>query len=131
MTTKEIMIGDWVIGITPNGSHDVIKISTIDKVSIVDTDRHSWGVDTLIPIPLTEEILKANGFEKVIGYDYYYHIPAMWGIVITINNEMIISHWEDHNDNVYVEFGCTYVHQVQHIMRLYGLTDMADNFKVE
>ena len=75
------------------------------------------------PIPLTPEILEKNGWE----YTEYCHeyrddkniiqcrLPYMVGRI----NGIDIEH-----------FKCEYVHQYQHLLRLCGLDELADNFKI-
>lgn len=88
------------------------------------------------PIPLTEKILEANGFE--IGaystlklddnfwLEYYHHenrLRKLW---------KGIDEWENHTETLDVCFQCEcyYVHQLQHALRLCGLDKLADNFKI-
>lgn len=84
------------------------------------------------PIQLTEEILKKNGFEE----DKYkiYTIPdAMYDqIKIDILDQSSIS-----IGNTFDEYGLlnsftyiAYVHELQHALRLCGLNELANNFKV-
>ena len=56
MKTKELMIGDWVYGTEKK------------KYGRVDRLEHDVEDESVEPIPLTEEILKKNGF---LGNDYY------------------------------------------------------------
>ena len=73
------------------------------------------------PIPLTTEILEKNDF-------YYCKIDNTYNV-----GEVEIYH------NFCNHFSCnvcgttvkpTYVHELQHVLRLVGLNKMADNFKV-
>ena len=75
------------------------------------------------PIPLTPEILEKNGWKETEYWHEYedgntiiqYSLSNIWGII----NGIEIEH-----------FKCEYVHQYQHLLRLCGLDDLADNFKV-
>ena len=75
------------------------------------------------PVPLTPEILKKNRWEETEYWHEYkdgntiiqYSLSNIWGII----NEIEIEH-----------FKCEYVHQLQHLLRLCGLDELADNFKV-
>ena len=94
-------------------------------------------------IPLTEEILKANGFEETntgfmveffqrpsyvmkLNESYYYGIEVVGGYCnIRAKNE------EYKNLPFEADIQCNYVHELQTVLRLCGLNELADNFKVE
>ena len=75
------------------------------------------------PIPLTHEILEKNGWKETEYWHEYedgntiiqHSLSNIWGII----NGIEIEH-----------FKCEYVHQLQHLLRLCGLDELADNFKV-
>ena len=126
MKATELMIGD------------LIKIKghlDYDKVQEIARDENmQWYISfacsaTLFrayefePIPLTPEILEKNGWKETEYWHEYedgntiiqYSLSNIWGII----NEIEIEH-----------FKCEYVHQYQHLLRLCGLNELADNFKV-
>ena len=90
---------------------------------------HTWAANDysrnlqVKPIPLTAEILEKNGWV----YTGYYHeyrddkntiqcrLPYMVGRINGIEIK---------------RFKCKYVHQYQHLLRLFGLDELANNFKV-
>ena len=75
------------------------------------------------PFPLTAEILEKNGWKETQYWHEYQdgrstiqcRLPDMQGMI----NGVFIEH-----------FQCEYVHQYQHLLRLCGLNELADNFKV-
>lgn len=107
------MLGDWV-----SWTHDSEKrnsrVSSIHKNAIFLDEcpqRFMWY--EIEPVPLTEEILKANGLNDCsMFYDG-------WNFELT-NKKMVVS--------VGVIW---FVHELQHALRLCGLNDLADSFKVE
>lgn len=119
MEAKELMLGDFVIGpdMTP------IKITNVDWFGMVeDQNGHLIKAGDLQPIPLTEEIVKLNGFKK-----------CSWDLM----------RWKcddgfsiDKENNIFYAYICgnlkpiTYVHELQHLLRLCG-SDLADNFKIK
>ena len=125
MEAKELMINDWVyrydkpIQVTDGIYRD--KIYTKDYFDIVETK--------LNPIPLTEEILRSNGFEaethnnELFRHKLHRHIlcwvsDATYRVnVVELGNNHLEGKW-------------FYVHEFQHALRLCGLNDLADNFKV-
>ena len=89
------------------------------------------------PIEITDDILKENKWE-VQGYtllqsEHYY-------VKDESRNHLLWSHgtlsiwlaYGESNDGVFsdVTLPCKYVHQLQQALRLAGMTDMANNFKV-
>ena len=98
MKTKELMIGDWVYGTEKK------KYGRVDKL------EHDVEDDTVEPIPLTEEILKKNGF---LGNDYGEIIIGEWRIMCDCSNVAIL-----HNEHVDIDIPIRYVHELQHALKL-------------
>lgn len=134
MKANELMIGDWVEtqytpryykvkGIDIYGNGDACRLTFEEH--IVDT----W-CDRVNPIPLTEEILKANGFGfgRTCYKDY----------TLSLRKEYL---YKDSRIGLRIKsiyFVCdlvniplSYVHELQHALRLCGLNELADNFKLE
>lgn len=94
------------------------------------------GAEGLIrPIPITPEILEKNGWERDIDKEWEY------------NNSHILPHycyqWEKRNVKIEMYAGLEgftisliigrrfyAVHELQHALRLCGLNEIADNFKI-
>lgn len=82
------------------------------------------------PIPLTEEIFKANGFEKNPYYEEW---------VKPLNNQYKLRVSNKHISVVrggtypfnFVGNPTKYVHELQHALRLCRLNELADNFKIK
>lgn len=111
MKANELMIGDWVI-------HDYYK-TPIQIKSIPNAEQIYY------PIPLTAEILEKNAYpEDGIWYSFGDFYVAPYGDCFVIH----IHSYDDKRD-----FLCRihYIHEIQHALRLCGLNDLADNFKVE
>ena len=117
------MIGDWISYIPEIAEGED---SYLEEPHNIQVDLSCLQkVDELIfaPIPLTYELLKKNGWkEEELWYEYLDDkatiqscLPDMRGII----NEVEIK-----------EFQCKYVHQYQHLLRLCGLDELADNFKI-
>ena len=109
MKAIDLMVGDWVksrIGMN-------IKIVSID---------HDYPI-VYEPIPLTLEILEKNGWKETEYWHEYQDgkntiqccLPDMRGRINGVEIE---------------NFKCEYVHQYQHLLRLCGLNELANNFKV-
>ena len=143
MEAKELMTGDWVaIKRTPSYEYPY-KICSINNYSILGEDYADWieleageeiNLEDIKPIPITAEILEKNGFEhRIIDCAEFYYIAEDY-------YDITISEW---SDSIWlVRYDCTemntpheqitssYVHQLQNFLRLCGLNDLADNFKV-
>ena len=116
MKATELMIGDKVM---------VKVLSKITDTYVVNTwTANDYSRDFKVkPAPLTPEILEKNGWKET-QYCHEYQdgkntiqcwLPDMRGRI----NGIEIEH-----------FKCEYVHQYQHLLRICGLDEIADNFKV-
>lgn len=72
------------------------------------------------PIPLTEEILEKNGFKQGEFINDYILDDATFYLV-----EFNHSYLYEESD---IEIN--YVHELQHLLRLCGLNELANNFKI-
>lgn len=72
--------------------------------------------EKVMPIPLTEEILKANGINIFSNCDLSLPLYTM-GIKVV-------------ERGVYIKMRFKFVHELQHALRLCGLKELADNFKI-
>ena len=94
-----------------------------------------WAIGCIEPIPLTAEILEKDGWERDIDKEWKY------------NNSRILPYycyqWEKQNVKIEMYAGLEgftisliiglrfyAVHELQHVLRLYGLDELADNFKI-
>ena len=112
------MIGDWV-NETIVGTHQWMM-----------TDYPDFDERFVFPIPLTAEILEKNfGRVKNVcdGYDE-------WTIEIEPNSSWWLLSITKEVDEGYEynidSFPIHYVHELQRALRLCGLNELADNFKV-
>ena len=109
MKATELQIGDWILyGDKP------VKV-----LQLSENGKYGW----VKPIPLTPEILEKNGWKETQYWHEYQDgnntiqccLPDMRGRI----NGIEIEH-----------FKCEYVHQYQHLLRLCGLNELANNFKM-
>lgn len=128
MKATDLMIGDKVM---------VKVLSQIPNTYVLHTwTANDYSRDIQIkPIPLTAEILEKDGWERDIDKEWEY------------NNSHILPHycyqWEKQNVKIEMYAGLEgftisliigrrfyAVHELQHVLRLYGLDELADNFKI-
>lgn len=131
MKATDLMIGDWV---RIKGHLDYDKVREIAK-----DENMQWYISfacsaTLFrayefePIPLTPEILEKNGFIKVNSQRYDYGSPDNDCYVkVNPKKNMIHVNGRNANSNLYSH---SFVHELQRALRLCGLNELADNFKV-
>lgn len=124
MKADELMIGDWVSYVGKDFNDFADKISgIIDGCVTLDKEMIHRSIDKIHPIPLTQEILEKNGFncEEIIQP----HWISEDGRILLRNDESLINSnnkWSVHVDNEDMQtigyFELTYVHQLQHALRL-------------
>ena len=135
------MVGDWVVN--QNGS--LMQIVAVDEDNVYackGNEERPWifgdyeGYEPQ-PIEITEDILKENKWE-VQGYtllqsEHYYVKDESGNHLLWSNGTLSIwLAYGESNDGVFsdVTLPCKYIHQLQQALRLAGMTDMANNFKV-
>ena len=121
MKAKELMIGDKVM---------VKVLSQIPDTYVLHTwTANDYSRDIQVkPIPLTPEILEKNGFIKVNSQRYDYGYPDTDCYVkVNPKKNMIHVNGRNANSNLYSH---SFVHELQRALRLCGLDELADNFKV-
>lgn len=145
MKTSELMIGDWVLQALykdvkiPNKGHGWKEV----RVNCLPFDE-DWAIE---PIPLTGDILKVNGFENYIddygnpslrlkGTDDANDVNGLCYIDWTPKGHGCRGKLFDGFLYILMNVGsihrpCKFVHELQHALRLCGLNDIADNFKIK
>ena len=121
MEAKKLMIGDKVM---------VKVLSQIPDTYVLHTwTANDYSRDIQVkPIPLTPEILEKNGFIKVNSQRYDYGYPDTDCYVkVNPKKNMIHVNGRNANSNLYSH---SFVHELQRALRLCGLDELADNFKV-
>ena len=137
----DLLVGDWVA--KRNGSPmQIVAVDEDNAYACEDNEERPWifGDDEGYepqPIEITEDILKENKWE-VQGYtllqsEHYYVKDESGNHLLWSNGTLSIwLAYGESNDGVFsdVTLPCKYVHQLQQALRIAGLTDMANNFKV-
>ena len=120
MKATDLMIGDWV--------YDTMRQEN-KKVTRMDFERNPMNgvyyAETLLPIPITSDILEKNGFEKCHNDEapveecYFYRLfakPCGWFDIDAFGLEEELG-----AEFVYNDVALNYVHQLQHLLRLVGI----------
>ena len=137
MKASDICVGDWLnIYNFPNDNpkEEDLFPAKVSAVSIFDPFKEpddvvvelvieqtkgiaSRPIDTCLPIELTEEILVKNGFDKDERSKYFH----VYTLNIKGSYDFDIC-WSSVNGfNYEGDFMLTYVHQLQHLLRLCGI----------
>lgn len=133
LESKDLMIGDWV---KLKGYKFTYKVECVFHEAIrIECGDHSLEdheISKFEPIQLTLDILKKNGWNG----DYSSAYPLFDSFRDADDGYLEISVFEDGeiratiNICEYDLFQIEYVHELQHALRLHGLNELADNFKV-
>lgn len=128
MKATELMIGDWV-NLSP-GNYPVqnyVKIHAIDydykigkdyacDIAFLSTGaiQYNYPMSSLKPIPLTEEILKKNGFKD--GQFFAELYIQGWHIISDAHNLCM-----ECERGWHMNIQCRCVHELQHALKLCGI----------
>jgi len=91
-----------------------------------DEDWYDEMVSCFLGIPISEEILKANGFECDKIQDM---------CILLVKELSTCIEWNKTSQTLFINDGflpkrIKYVHELQHALRLIGLNTFADNLKI-
>lgn len=139
MEAKELMIGDWVYS-----AYSAPEKWQPRQWNITYCEGNFIGLanpgTSCKPIPLTKEILKANGAYDAddgcsVAIDCYFNVLKDVVLLAEYKGSFELSvltcvDATGEANEVYDLPQVKYVHQLQHALRLCGLQDLADNFKI-
>lgn len=130
MRFTELMINDWVyVDWVIKGN---FQVTGIDKIEMQTTATSNYmGHEYAHPIPITPEILEANEFTKETVCNgeqrYLLHIGELCIIWANLaKSEYDIQTNKGRLQGIKLDS----IHELQHALRLIGLNDFADNFKI-
>ena len=133
MKANELMLADWV-HIAHAGNAQVVMIDQYH----VQTTYAEYLIDErkLEPINLTSTILDKNADWSICNYwQIRQEVPFIWiRFYDDLNAGSTGPLWRviiDDSTGDHLFRHIKHVHQLQHALRLMGLTDLADNFKIE
>lgn len=134
MKVNELMTGAFVYFNCFDGSKIVVRVTGFkDGIVYGDSKKgsHWCNIENVEPIPLIPEILEKNGFaskKHVYPYPYYEYRNKEDKLKVGFafpqgNKTSYKDPWvEIDSERVYVEhLPCTFVHQLQHALRLCGI----------
>ena len=141
---RDLMVGDWCC----NEHGFPMQITNVGEdyayATFEGNEGDPWEFDDKDdqpePIEITRELLRANGWEEHSYYSSFHKLSNYFFMKDKSGNNLELKHgtlaiWNDHepdNDGVYSDIliPIKYVHQLQQALRLAGMTELANNFKV-
>ena len=143
MKCRELMVLDWccsrhgfpmqITNVGEDYAYATFEGNEGDPWEFNDKDDQPCAIE------ITGKLLMANGW-KIRSYTWFTNLKEYFYVKDEGRNHLIwdlgrLSIWFDYekcNDGVYADIfiPCKHVHQLQQVLRLAGLTDMANNFKV-
>lgn len=143
---KDLMVGDWVAN--RNGSPmQIVAVDEDNAYACEGNEERPWifgdneGYEPQ-PIEITRELLKANGWraESFMASPWngfvltYYFVKDEGDIHLEFKCDTLTIwfNYEKGNDGAIADISIPikYAHQLQQVLRLAGMTDMANNFKI-
>jgi hypothetical protein len=126
---KNLMINDWIYH-DWMGQGKVVKLNTLNGATVIEMQQKD-GYKTILnkepyfqPIEITKEILELN--EDEVGSDAFSWQPYKKdGFLFSIHSTDCTFSNCDFTGQL------KYVHEIQHVLRLCGFNQFADDFKIE
>lgn len=144
MKAEELHVGDWVMWKSNIGGD-----FSVERVNAKHLNPRPFGVGvevrgmsiqfaTIEPIPVTKEILEANGFKRFFDQIYKRSIDKYNYLQVRLGDDYsqvkLIHHvprmdFEEYGYESNIEISeRLYVHKMQHVLRLFGLYDLDKSF---
>ena len=146
MLCKELQFGDWI---TDNNGFPMRTTNVGEDYAYATFEGNEgdpWEYndkdDQPKPIEITRKLLEANGWRAesfmaspwngFVLTSYFVKDEGDIHLEFKCDTLTIWFNYEKGNDGAYadISFPIKYVHQLQQVLRLAGLTDMANNFKI-
>lgn len=130
MKANELMLGDWVYGLYPDGSryNSPFRISAVDTYPsnkspwIVTAGGYGFQEEHLAPIPITGEILEKNFQEFLPGINLMYQLKGPY-CAMNEDGQWVFGLVKVDGDNSarYPLVKISFVHELQNALRLCGI----------
>ena len=149
MKATELMIGDWVGRVFDDKRIEYRQVDWIRTGEIGMRYQKIWAIGCIEPIPLTPEILVKNGFDPetflTSEWEKEVYFKEFSSCVVEPDDSgkyifVTTIYWnKTDGDGSPIDWGTMYdsricnlqyVHELQQALRLAGLNELADNFKV-
>ena len=128
IAASELMYDDWVLD-------ELTKIPLQVNGGIISHVQRNHNRDVVLPMPLTAEIMEANGFVLMEGskqtfrhifvkenYRFRIAFSHVNGVPLTYDNIALTYR------KTQIVFSVRYVHELQNLLRVLGYREKADKF---
>ena len=139
MKCKELMVGDFC----RSGHGLPMQITNVGDdyayATFEGNEGDPWEFDDKDgqpqPIEITGDLLKANGWSEYKCYNimepYYVKDEGEYRLMWDLGILTIRPTYKKYDGGIYADcLPIKYVHQFQHVLRLAGMTELANNFKI-
>lgn len=130
MKPSKLSLNDWI-----QDEEDQYKITHICEDTIIasyDKGAVSLQPENVLPIILTNDHLTLNGFKVSKVNKVYYIKDSKKNPIYSLRYIPIVKIWYvTYREAEELCFEINYVHELQHLLRLTKLIDVADNFKIK
>ena len=143
MKCKELQIWDWIT----DGHGFPMQITNVGDdyayATFEGNEGDPWEFDDKYcppePIEITGDIMRKNNWEEH-SYPLPHNLKQYYYVKDEGENHLmwkqgmlaILPNCKKSNDGVYADIviSCKYVHQLQQVLRIAGMTELANNFKI-
>lgn len=130
MKPSKLSLNDWI-----QDEEDQYKVTHICEDTIIasyDKGAVSLQPENVLPIILTNDHLILNGFKVSKVNKVYYIKDSEENLIYSLFYVPSIKTWfVTYKNAEELCFEIQYVHELQHLLRLTRLVDVADNFKIK
>lgn len=135
MKTSELQLGDIVSCLGDPVSVVSLSFNDDEPIGIISplTNIFTFREKDVYPVQLTTDILINNGFtQDTIGSGLILHIDNSENLYVLVNYRYNGECRNVEISNKMYNISCPikYVHELQHALRLCGLSELAENLKV-
>lgn len=130
MKPSKLSLNDWI-----QDEEDQYKVTHICEDTIIASYNKgavSLQPENVLPIVLTNNHLILNGFKVSEVNKVYYICDSENNLIYSLHYIPIVKAWYVTYKNAEeLCFEIQYVHELQHLLRLTRLINVADNFKIK
>ena len=138
MKVSELQIGDWVSCLGDPVMVTAVRTVYDDRTNPIGIMsplkiEYFFKEEDVKPVSLTTDILINNGFgQDTIGSGLIRHIDGAENLYVLVNyrHNGECRNVEISNGMYNLSCPILYVHELQHALRLVGLSELADNLKI-
>lgn len=130
MKPSKLSLNDWIQD--EEGRYKVTHICEDTVIASYNKGAVSLQPENILPVLLTNDHLTLNGFKVSEVNRVHYIEDSERNLIYSLHYIPIVKSWYvTYKDSEDLCFEIQYVHELQHLLRLTRLIDVADNFKIK